>query len=81
MDDYISRQAALDIVKRTSGDYATAFCEISRLPAANVRPVVLGEWVKSPLSGVCCSQCGTEGSPQWIACPVCGADMRGSHVK
>lgn len=36
MSDYISRQEALEIVKRTSGDYATAFCEIRKLPAADV---------------------------------------------
>lgn len=33
MDEYISKQDALEIVKRTCGDYAAAFAEISRLPA------------------------------------------------
>ena len=31
--EYIERSEALDIVKRTSGDYATAFSEIRKLPA------------------------------------------------
>ena len=39
MTDYISREAAMEIVKRTSGDYAAAFSEIRKLPAADVEPV------------------------------------------
>lgn len=39
MADYISREAALEIVKRTSGDYAAAFSEIRKLPTTNVEPV------------------------------------------
>ena len=39
MADYISRETALEIVKRTSGDYAAAFSEIRKLPATNVEPV------------------------------------------
>lgn len=44
MSDYISRKAALEIVKRTSGDYAAAFSEIRKLPAADVEPVRHGKW-------------------------------------
>ena len=40
MAEYIERDAALEIVKRTSGDYATAFAEIRKIPAADVAPVV-----------------------------------------
>lgn len=36
MDEYIRRQDALEIVKRTCGDYAAAFAEISRLSAADL---------------------------------------------
>lgn len=39
MSDYIKRKEALEIVKRTSGDYATAFCEIKKLPAVGVKSV------------------------------------------
>ena len=39
MSDYISREAAMEIVKRTSGDYAAAFSEMRKLPAADVEPV------------------------------------------
>ena len=40
MMEYISRDFALDVVKRTSGDYAAAFAEIAHAPAADVAPVV-----------------------------------------
>lgn len=40
MTDYISREAALEITTRTCGDYAAAFAEIRKLPAAGVAPVV-----------------------------------------
>lgn len=33
--EYIERDKALEIVKRTSGDYTAAWSEISRLPAAS----------------------------------------------
>lgn len=40
MKEYIDREIALEIVKRTSGDYATAFCEIAHAEAADVVEVV-----------------------------------------
>ena len=40
MAEYIEREAVLEITKRTSGDYATAFAEIRKIPAADVAPVV-----------------------------------------
>ena len=48
--DYISREAALEIATRTCGDYAAAFAEIRKLPAADVAEVVRCKdckmWVK-----------------------------------
>lgn len=38
--EYISREAALEITTRTCGDYAAAFAEIRKLPAADVAEVV-----------------------------------------
>ena len=38
--DYIARNDALEIVKRTSGDYVAAFSMIKKLPSANVNEVV-----------------------------------------
>lgn len=40
MPEYIKREEALEIVKRTSGDYATAFAEIRKIPTADVVSVV-----------------------------------------
>ena len=40
MKEYIEREAVLDVVKRTSGDYSTAWSEISHMSAADVVPVV-----------------------------------------
>lgn len=39
-DEYIRRAEALGITTRTCGDYAAAFAEIRKLPAADVAPVV-----------------------------------------
>lgn len=40
VDEYIRRAEALEITTRTCGDYAAAFAEIRKLPAADVAPVV-----------------------------------------
>ena len=39
-DEYIRRADALEITTRTCGDYAAAFAEIRKLPAADVAEVV-----------------------------------------
>ena len=38
--EYIERRVVLEIVKRTNGDYAAAFAEISRLPTADEQEVM-----------------------------------------
>lgn len=40
MTDYIRRTDALEITTRTCGDYAAAFAEIRKIPAADVVEVV-----------------------------------------
>lgn len=40
MKEYIEREAVLEIVKRTSGDYVAAWSEIAHMLAADVAPVV-----------------------------------------
>ena len=40
MAEYILKTAAMEIVRRTSGDYVAAFAAIRKLPAADVAPVV-----------------------------------------
>lgn len=54
---------------------------VETAPAADVRPVVKGEWIKpTPCSQEYCNQCGL--TPKMIFgllpnfCPHCGADMR-----
>ena len=44
MKEYIERAVALDVVKRTSGDYVAAWSEIVQLPAADVAEVRHGRW-------------------------------------
>ena len=84
MDEYIKREVALEITKRTSGDYATAFAEICRIPTADVAPVVHGRWevihVQNHWDKARCSACKRLfESYEWGSnyCPVCGAKMDG----
>ena len=83
MSDYISREAAMEIVKRTSGDYAAAFSEIRKLPAADVEPVRHGRWMHEETEGGfhiwSCSRCGRgmNGNPKGtnLYCYHCGSKM------
>lgn len=82
MAEYIERDFVLDVVKRTSGDYAAAFCEIAHHKAADVAPVVHGKWVYGEDVDIQCSVCGvdalTEGDYRQVKsryCPNCGAKM------
>lgn len=84
MDEYILKTAAMEIVRRTSGDYAAAFAAIRKLPAADVAPVVHGRWTHLGGDEWCCPVCGfvitTEGSwdkPTKKYCEDCGAKMDG----
>jgi rubrerythrin len=92
--DYISREAALEITTRTCGDYAAAFAEIRKLPAADVAEVAYGQWEgegdgyadgEIVLDVWHCSQCGyciDDGTdnPDCLpkCCPGCGAKMDGA---
>ena len=57
MAEYIERDAALEIVKRTSGDYVAAFAEIRKIPAADVVSVVRCKECKH-LFYTMCAACG-----------------------
>lgn len=84
MSEYIKREDALEIIKRTSGDYATAFAEIRKIPAADVAPIVYGQWKQDADGDWYCTNCGdvvaicdsgknrTYRKPY---CPNCGAKM------
>ena len=89
MKEYIERAAVLDVVKRTSGDYAAAWSEISHMPAADVAGVRHGKWIPSDMGGgepdeaYVCSECGEpwtliDGNPaenNMRYYPACGARM------
>lgn len=64
MSEYIKKVDALEIVKRTSGDYAATFSEIRKLPTADVEPVVHGKWLTF-----------TQEVDSLIKCSVCGLDL------
>lgn len=87
-DEYIRRAEALEITTRTCGDYAAAYAEIWKLPAADVAPVRHGRWIKDEFfsdevnNGEKCSQCGEligwfGNLPKY--CPGCGALMDGGN--
>lgn len=85
MKTYIEVEKALEIVKRTSGDYATAYCEIAHEKPADVMPVVHGTWEFPIFVGASindrrckCSECGSIETPlvRHKYCPNCGARMR-----
>lgn len=87
MTDYIERKAAFDAAREHFCDSARTLEAIETLPAADVRPVVRGRWIKTPsdigtIDVERCSICGCEMNERnqfWDApfCPNCGADMRG----
>lgn len=64
MAEYIEREDALDIIKRTQGDFATAWIEVAHLPASDVAPVRHGTWIMHDddlLGRSCeCSECHIE---------------------
>ena len=77
MKEYIEREAVLEIVKRTSGDYVAAWSEIAHMPAADVAPVRHGRWNSNGIA-IVCSECGKAyGIVEIFAhyCPWCGARM------
>lgn len=109
MNDYISRQAVLDLIYELQNFYENEGKEseyfnskmmyvgsinaltamedgLSDIPAADVRPVVYGEWVSHYHSGIevkdgfvstCCDMWNNRKSD---FCPHCGADMRENKV-
>ena len=76
MTDYIRRNDALEIIKRTCGDYTAAWSEIRKLPTADVAEVRHGRWIYYDDDGVfTCSECGNAESNDSYYCRLCGAKM------
>ena len=81
MKEYIEREAVLEIVKQTSGDYVAAWSEIAHMPAADVAPVRHAYWIDHHSGGSFCSSC-----KRWVPynhhpkyCETCGAKMDGKE--
>ena len=76
MAEYIEREVALDVVKRTSGDYAAAWSEIAHMPAADVAEVRHGRWIGIEYDGY------ADGCPVYDLweCSECGEEVRGEDV-
>jgi len=95
MDDYISRQAAIEALINATIAYpdgnrilnqTAAINRIQEVPPADVRPAARGKWEIHAygLDGedVYCSVCGCGlNLPHWNYCPICGADMRGDDAE
>ena len=82
MGDYIERQSVVYAVRDHFCDSARTLEAIDAIPAADVRPVVRGRWIR--LSGCdMCDQCGYSTGKHEQGrnfCPNCGADMRGEQA-
>ena len=93
MDEYIEREAAIRVVNGQSSltmTRSSLIDSISKLPAADVVPVVHGRWDDSGRytftggsTAVRCTNCGCALTVSeyhlnnWNYCPVCGAKMDG----
>lgn len=84
MAEYVERTAALEITTRTCGDYAAAWSEIRKLPAADVAPVIHAHWAQTSKGVIYYSNCGAvcgigahieEVTEDQYFCYYCGAKM------
>lgn len=81
MDEYISKQAFLDYMKRTDRYFSVKF-DIENFPNADVAPVRHGRWEEaSDGDGIVCPFCRTDfctiiyDTEYFNYCPNCGAKM------
>ena len=87
--DYISRQAAIDTISMDGINCHEELVDIwaiERIPAADVVPVVHGQWIRSKYTdddlryndySYCCNRCGKIVNFEENYCPKCGAKMDG----
>lgn len=89
MSDYISREAAIELLHYNADERCSAVVsDFEEIPAADVEPVRRGRWVRPHWrnSSYCCdcSECGGEAMHreyQWNKkgiypiCPSCGSKM------
>ena len=96
MAEYISREEAISKIERLRDKCDNdemafalnwAIGLVEKIPAADVQPVVRGEWEESRVPGISgCSNChdcyiDTEWAKdgKWNYCPYCGARMEVEH--
>ena len=87
MAEYIDRKRAIveacNSLELYPSEYAKLEDALNKIPAADVSPVVHGEWIGKPIAGyssVRCSNCRTvysDNNGRWNYCPNCGAIMDG----
>lgn len=86
MEEYIERGAFIEVVKDIPMWGSVAVMLADSIPAADVVPVVHGQWIGAPLCGndnCKCSNCGSwhnihvnvRGEITQKYCPSCGAKM------
>ena len=85
MAEYIEREAVIDYITRSPhiANYVKGaiVIEIEQIPAADVKPVVRGEWIirrGNWTDEYECSLCHKVSKTYGNYCPWCGADMRGT---
>ena len=83
MDEYIKREAVIDLITRRYENPEICTQEINSIPAADVVPVVHGRWIPfhSKISGDIqyCSACEIGFVAKSDYCPHCGAKMDGGE--
>lgn len=83
MAEYIERSAAIEAAKHAWAKGLEPSQYIEALPAADVAPVVHGEWIlfRRSVTGAYslyyCSACNAGGMVKSDYCPSCGAKMDG----
>ena len=84
MDEYIKRKAVIDLITRRYENPEICTQEINSIPAADVAPVVHGEWEPgNPICPVCggnkFKDLDADIWCDWLPpfCPNCGAKMDG----
>lgn len=80
MSDLIDKDVLLDtlIALEIGKEHVPswAYTVILDMPPVDTDPEVHGRWIPSPfVKNWRCSECNTEGSPQWKRCPACEAKM------
>lgn len=81
MDEYLKREAVIDLITRRYENPEICTQEINSIPAADVAPVVHGKWMPfhSEAAGDIqyCSACEIGFDAKTDYCPNCGAKMDG----